>query len=90
MFAIKPEPNTGVGMRKMRLLAACAWANPGCGKPAASLARRQIGATGYREYGLDAAVRVIDVGRAVGVKEEREAGFAHRAVLRNKRRDGCW
>ena len=34
MFAIKPEPNSGVGMRKIRLLAAAAWAKPGCGKPA--------------------------------------------------------
>ena len=38
MLFIKPEPNTGVGMRKMRLLAAAAWANPGCCRlqPAAS------------------------------------------------------
>src|SRR6476660_9665138 len=34
MFAIKPEPNTGVGMRKIRLLAAAAWAKPGCTRPA--------------------------------------------------------
>src|SRR4029077_18387713 len=30
MFAIKPEPNSGVGMRKIRLLAAAAWAKLGC------------------------------------------------------------
>src|SRR5947209_4356265 len=30
MLAIMPEPNTGVGMRKMRLLAAWAAAKPGC------------------------------------------------------------
>ena len=32
MFAIRPEPNTGVGMRKIRLLAARRWVNPGCVK----------------------------------------------------------
>src|SRR5215472_3748128 len=30
MLFIKPEPNTGVGMRKIRLLAAAAWAKLGC------------------------------------------------------------
>src|SRR5437660_4952054 len=30
MFDIRPEPNTGVGMRKIRLLAAAAAGKPGC------------------------------------------------------------
>src|SRR5712671_2086175 len=38
MFDIRPEPNTGVGIRKIRLLAAAAAAKPGCCRlqPAAS------------------------------------------------------
>src|SRR5580704_6831635 len=31
MFSIRPAPRTGVGIRKMTLFVACAWAKLGCG-----------------------------------------------------------
>src|SRR5579864_1189263 len=42
MFEISPEPNTGVGMRKIRLLAACAAAKPGCCKLQAPASARPL------------------------------------------------
>src|SRR4029077_14719172 len=47
-----------------------------------------IRASAHGKYGLDAAVRIIDVGCAVGVKEKWEAGFAHRASSCDERWNG--
>src|SRR6266571_1700343 len=42
MFAIRPEPNTGVGIRKIRLLAAAAAAKLGCCKLHAPASARPL------------------------------------------------
>src|SRR5205807_10555810 len=54
MFAIKPEPKTGVGMRKMRLLAAAAAAKPGWVKlqPAASARPLTVNRSSTPPFGL--------------------------------------
>src|SRR6516164_8405609 len=41
-FSIKPAPNTGVGMRKMMLLAACAATKLGCGRLQAPASERPV------------------------------------------------
>src|SRR4029077_8124521 len=54
MFDISPEPNTGVGMRKIRLLAAAAAAKPGCCKlqPAASARPLTVNMVSTPTFGL--------------------------------------
>src|SRR6478672_11218004 len=54
MFAIRPEPNTGVGMRKIRLLAFAAAVNPGCVKlqPAASARPLTVNMVSTPPFGL--------------------------------------
>src|SRR5205809_8004837 len=54
MFAIKPEPKTGVGMRKMRLLAAAAAAKPGWVRlqPAASARPLTVNRSSTPPFGL--------------------------------------
>src|SRR6185437_9424685 len=54
MLAIKPEPNTGVGMRKIRLLAFAAAVKPGCVKlqPAASARPLTVNMVSTPPFGL--------------------------------------
>src|SRR2546423_7377781 len=54
MFDIRPEPNTGVGIRKIRLLAFAAAVNPGCCKlqPAASARPLTVNRSSTPPFGL--------------------------------------
>src|SRR5260221_8420254 len=54
MFDIKPAPNTGVGIRKIRLLAAAAAAKPGCCRlqPAASARPLTVNMVSTPPFGL--------------------------------------